>query len=480
MLHTTDIYSTEDENKGLVRLSWAAVRERMYAANPEFCALVDEVSPGEEFAFYIAYYPFGAFLGDNETAFLPTMQGGFVPLNKPGTRLSCELSNDLGYGAHSAPLTMILDKAVELFVDHKQYNLTVPYRLLHAGDFISAQRVISEVESSSILQSAAGCRSTMMLPPISCSRHFGNIRHKFSKRMRKPETLYEHAQLFSELAQHPTAGCDWIMSVLLFPYNFVEKIKRDPAWYKIYVYFYRYAMKFHFGMVDLNLQMNLITEAQRKQNLKVDPYLADTAHHLYKIAAGFAPGFAPASNETYVPRTFLQNVFLEVYGLTQYYPTILHPSYFNLRNANTEAVYYSRQYPTNFAATCKTRNSYSITYSLSEQQHLLDELCLGLTKIAPSLDNALWLKIGNSVEFCTYHSYKNNQENIKLSSELKQLDPRFGALGCAVKLKKRCLSEDGAFMRGCIAIRFKSPHAAIASPVNVAARTKNREVMHEI
>jgi hypothetical protein len=435
-----DIYSSKDENKGLVRLSWATVRERVRAANPEFCALVDEVSPGEEFAFYIAYYPFGATLGDNETAFLPTMQGGFVSLNKPNVRLDRNFSNDLGYGAHSSPLTMILDKAVELFVDHKQYNLTVPHRLLHAGDFISAQRVINEVESSSILQSVAGCRSTMMLPPISCSRHFGNIRHKFGKRIRKPDSLYEHAQLFSDLAQHPTAGCDWIMSALLFSNNFVEKIKYDPAWYKIYVYFYRYTMKFYFGMIDLNLQMNLIAEVQRQQNLKVDPYLADTAHHLYRIAAGFAPGFVPASDETYVPRTFLQNVFLEVYGLTQYYPT-------------------------NFTATCKTRNSYSITHALSEQQHLLDELCLGLAKITPSLDNALWLKIGKSVEFCTYHSYKNNQENIKLSSALQHVDPRFGAAGCSIKLKKRGLSEDGAFMRGCIAIRLKEQYSAETSSV---------------
>lgn len=473
-----DIYSTEDESKGLVRLSWATVRERVRAANPEFCALVDEVSPDEEFAFYIAYYPFGATLGDNETAFLPTMQGGFVPLNRSNVRLDLKSSNDLGYGARSSPLTMILDKAVELFVDHKHYNLTVPHRLLHAGDFISAQHVINEVESSSILQSVAGCRSTMMLPPISCSRHFGNIRHKFGKRMRKPDSLYEHAQLFSDLAQHPTAGCDWIMSTLLFSNNFVEKIKYDPAWYKIYVYFYRYAMKFHFGMIDLNLQMNLIAEVQRQQNLKVDPYLADTAHHLYRIAAGFAPGFVPASDETYVPRTFLQNVFLEVYGLTQYYPTILHPSYFNLNNTNAEAVYYSRQYPTNFVATCKTRNSYSITYSLSEQQHLLDELCLGLAKITPSLDNALWLKIGKSVEFCTYHSYKNNQENIKLSSALQLVDPRFGAAGCGIKLKKRGLSEDGAFMRGCIAIRLRIQQPMTMSVV--VANSVEREVMKEM
>lgn len=466
---SADIYSTEDESKGLVRLSWDSVRERARTANPELCALVDEVSPGKEFAFYIAYYPFGVTLGDNETAFLPTMQGDFLPLNKPNVRLGCELFNDLGYGPHSAPLTMILDKAVELFIDHKHYSLTVPYRLLHAGDFISAQSVISEVERSVILQSAAGCRSTMMLPPISCSRHFGSIRHKFGKRVRKPDSLYEHAQLFSDLAQHPMAGCDWIMSVLLFPSNFVEKIKHDPAWYKIYVYFYRYAMKLNFGLIDLNLQMNLITEVQRQQNLKLDPYLADTAHHLYKIAAGFAPGFAPAKDETYVPRTFLQNVFVDVYGLTQYYPTILHPNYFNFQNVNEEAVYYSRQYPTNFAANCRTRSSYSITYALSEQQHFLDELCLGLAKIAPSLDNALWFQIGKRVEFCTYHSYKNNQENIKVSSELQKLDSRFGASGCAIKLKKRCLSEDGAFMRGCIAIRLKSQQLAADSASKITS-----------
>lgn len=464
MLFTANIYSTEDENKGLVRLSWAAVRGRVYAANPEFCALVDEISPGEELAFYIANYPFGSVLCNKETAFLPTMQGDFIPLNKPGIRLNYSLSNDLSYGAHSAPLTLILNKAVELFTDHKHYNLTVPYRLLHAGDFLATHQVVSEVEHHTLLQSAAGCRSTMMLPPISCTRHFSNICHKFGKRLRKPDCLYEHARLFSDLAQHPTEGCDWNMSTLLFSHQFIERVKYDSAWYKLYIYFYRYSLKHHFKMMNLNSQMNLITEVQRRENLKVDPSFIDTAHHLYKMSAGFIPGFAPAMDETYLPRTFLQNVFLEVYGLTQYYPTILQPSYFNVQNAHAQAVYYSRQYPTNFVVACKTRNSYSITYSLSEQQHFLDELSLGLTKITPNAENALWLKIGNSVEFCTYHSYKNNQKNVKLSSELQQLDPRFGALGCGIKLKKRYISEDGAFMRGCIAIRLKpSPIETVES-----------------
>lgn len=444
MLFTADIYSTENENKGVVRLSWAAVRDRVYAVNPEFCTLVDEISPGKEFIFCIAHYPFGAALGNN-----------------------AQLSNDLGYSTHAAPLTMILDKAVELFINQRHYNLTIPYRLLHAGDFITTQQVINEVEDSTFLQSVAGCRSTMMLPPISCSRHFSNIRHKFGKRMRKPDNLYEHAQLFYDLAQHPTEGCDWIMSTLLFPCDFIEKIKHDPAWHKIYIYFCRYSMKHHFKTIDLSLQMNIISEVQRKQNFKIDPYLANTAHHLYKISAGLAPGFAPASDETYIPRSFLQNIFLEVYGLTQYYPTILHPSYFNLHNINTTAVYYSRQYPTNFFSAYKTRTSYSITHSLSEQQHFLDELCLGLSKITANVDNALWLQIGKQVEFCTYHSYKNNQENIKLSSELQQLDPRFGAEGCAVKLKKRCLSDDGAFMRGCIAIRLKPSYESTVDTASV-------------
>ncbi len=455
MLLSNAKYSIEDENKTLMRLSWAEIRDRVRIANPEFCALVDDVNPGKEFSFYVAHYPFGALLGNTETAFIPTAQGDFLPLNKPCARFSTALLNDLDYGAHSAPVTMVLNKAVELFIDHKQYNLTLPYRLLHAGDFISTEQVISEVKSTLMLQSAAGCRSAMMLPPINCSRQFRHIRCKYGKRVRKPDSLYEHAKLFSDLAQHPTEGCTWTMSTLLLPYNFVEKIKQDPAWYKIYLYFYRYALKYHFGMTDLNLHLDLITEAQRKQNLKMDPYLSDTGKHLYKIAAGLMPGFAPASDELYLPRAFLQNVFVEVYGLTQYYPTIFHPSYFNLNNPASKAVYYSRQYPTNFAVASKTRDSYSITHALSEQQNFLDELRLGLAKMTPNSNNGVWLRIGKDVDFCTYHSYKNNQENIKLSSELQHLDFRFGTQGCAVKLKKRTLSEDGIFMRGCMAIRLK-------------------------
>lgn len=445
----------KDKAQRLQRVTWGQIRDRVYAAEPTFCALMDEQDPGNEFDFYIASYDYGRIVCDDKTTFIPTETGDYLPLNEPHNPLwDRKVLGDLSYGANSAPLCMLLNRSAEFFVDRGESKLTLPYRVLHAGDFISTQQVLSDVETNTILHTAAGSRSSIMLPPISCMRHFTNIQNKFGMSTRKPETLYQHGQLFAELAQHPDSGCDWNIQILFFSHKLIQKIKTDPAWHKLYVYFHCYARKHYALAGDLSLYMGLtLTEAQRKRDLKVDPYISDTVYHLYKIAAGLVPGFAPASDETYLPRSFLQHIFVDVYGL-QYYPTILHPSNFDLNNPSAQAVYYSRMYPTTFAASPQTRKVASIIYGMGELQYLLDESRIGLNLLTPNLSNAPWLRIGKDVDFQVYHSHKSKQKNVQLSRCLPEIDKRFGQAGCAQKLEGHDFCEEGAFARGCIAIRL--------------------------
>ena len=177
--------------------------------------------------------------------------------------------------------------------------------------------------------------------------------------------------------------------------------------------------------------------------------------HLYKIAAGLAPGFTPAVDETYLPLEFLQRIFIEVYGLTKYYPTILHPAYFNINDMNALPVYYANQYPTTFATSPRTRNIATVTHKLSELQRLLVELHIGLKQLTPDHNNKVWLDIGDKIDFTTYHNYNGSQKNIQFSHTLATVDPRFAAAGCAFPLSDRILCDDGAFVRGCVAIRLK-------------------------
>ena len=452
-----DVYSTIDEGKGLVRLTWQQVRERVQQANPTLCALIDEVNPSDDYAFYVAYYPYGALIGDDKTTYIPTMQGEFLPMNVASAHLGKTVMDDLGYGANSTPLLMILDKSIEFFIDRKEHNLTLRFRVLNIGDFISVKRILDDIETNSILRGVAGCRSAMMLPPIGCSQHFSNLQRKFKIRNRKPNHLYQHGEIFAALAQEESASCAWQMSTLLFCQKFIEKIKNDPTWYKLYIYFYSYLTQNYLHRAQLENFMSIaLTDAQKKQGLKIDPYIADTIHHLYRIAAGLTPGFAPASDDTYLPREFLQRVFVEVYGLDKYFPTIFHPAMFDLNIQDAAPVYYSYHYPTTFASSLKIRNVATILHELGELQYALDELKTGLDRLNLNLANELWVSIGRKIDFSIYHSHNSPQKNIKLNGRLPAIDPRFGSTGCAFELENRYLCDEGPFTRGCIAINMKS------------------------
>lgn len=441
--------------KTLSRVSWADIRERVQTANPVFCALMDTRDSGNEFDYYLAAYDYGRVMGNEKTMFIPTETGDYLALNEPNDpRWDPKVLEDLSYGANSAPLCMLLNKSAEFFIDRSASNLTLPCRIFHAGDFMGTRRVLDDVESNTILHGVAGCRSAIMLPPISCTRHFTNVQNKFGMSTRKPENLYEHGKLFAELAQHPESGCDWILEILFFSRKLIQKIKTDPDWSQLRIYFYTYAMSNYLGRFDLEDFMHItLSEAQRKRGIKVDPYHVDTLYHLYKIAVGLVPGFAPASDETYLPRAFLQRIFVEIYGL-EYYPTLLHPSNFDLNDPLALSVYYSRQYPTTFASSPETRKVASIVYGLGELQYLFEETRAGLDLLTPNLSNAVWLGIGKNVDFQVYHSHKNQQKNVQLSRDLPNLDTRFGQAGCVQQLKGLDFCEDGAFMRGCISIRL--------------------------
>ena len=62
---------------------------------------------------------------------------------------------------------------------------------------------------------------------------------------------------------------------------------------------------------------------QKKNNLKPNPYLVDTAKYLISVAIGQAVGFSPCINEETLPLKIIQKAFVETYKLKKYYPTII-------------------------------------------------------------------------------------------------------------------------------------------------------------
>ncbi len=98
------MFTTTDERQGLVKTYWKNVRERIVKVEPEFSRIVDKLDPGEDFPLYLAYYPYGAQIGDHDGPLIPKLDGGQYYLSDPD--VPKEIFKDLGYGKNDSPFAM--------------------------------------------------------------------------------------------------------------------------------------------------------------------------------------------------------------------------------------------------------------------------------------------------------------------------------------------------------------------------------------
>ncbi|MBV9575868.1 MAG: hypothetical protein JO149_04520, partial [Gammaproteobacteria bacterium] len=83
-----------------------------------------------------------------------------------------------GYGKSSAPMGLLLEKTLEYYVDLKELNITVPWKIFSPGTFFPLTRLFHNPASriyspNGILSSVSGGRSVFMLPKIGClTNHF--------------------------------------------------------------------------------------------------------------------------------------------------------------------------------------------------------------------------------------------------------------------------------------------------------------------
>ena len=131
-----------DEGRGLVKTSWAAIRKRVSKVEPTFAKIVDELDPDKNFPLYLAYYPYGALIGDTKSPFIPTMNDDTYRLSD--NNVPKDIIKHLGYGKSSCPMGMVLEKELEYFIDLKDEGMTIPWVILTPGTFFPFSRLLSK------------------------------------------------------------------------------------------------------------------------------------------------------------------------------------------------------------------------------------------------------------------------------------------------------------------------------------------------
>ena len=465
--------SEHDERKGLVRVYWQDIRERVHAVNPEFAQYVDVIDPGKELPLFLAYYDYGVPLGGvqaGNTWMLPKMDGTYIGMNDPF--FPSDVAKELGYAAHTSPLTMVLEKEIEYFVDFKARQLTVPVRMYTPGSLFSFSRILGGMQAESLppsiensfISATSGARSAFMLPTMGVVSQYTRLKRALNLRHPKPTSLYEHGLIFKAILQSRITQSDWKACVLYFPESWVTRIRSstESPWKDLRLYLHEsFWRALGHERVSHLYQGVIFSSIQKDRNLKPSPYLADVARHLLIVPLGMLPGYVPACNDDALPLAELQAAFLEYYGI-KYIPTIMHPKRVHFRDTPSENVYFSLQYPSMLISSPKARGSATALYELRELNHIMNVYMEELSH-NPTYANTMLGDIANNVSFQYFHNDTDPHDLVNLSGELIEQDLRFRFLSRGLPKKGLQFAHDGKFLRGSIAIKNKSPAIKEAS-----------------
>lgn len=442
-----------DERKGLVKVFWQDIRERVKNVEPKFAELVDALAPDKTFPLYLAYYPYGAMKGDTEHHFMPNPDGSLYSLSDP--HAPKDVIKHLGYGADSSPMGMVLEKSVELFVDLKEKGVTIPWTIYEAGSFFSFSKTLNQRVktryNTNKLKASCGARSTLMLPNIGCMTNHVNLQRDFNIQSSPAKSLYDHWHVFKEITNSPLVKSDWQACLLYFSEKWLDKMHNDIGWVRLKLYMHELAwqhFEFERNRIFYDMAFSLI---QQKRNLKPNPYLADTARHLFATAVGAVPGYVPAKSNDFLPLDILQEVFTHCYGLKKYFPTIIQPGKFNVETSN-EPVYYSLQYPATYVFSPKSRKIFTALTEMRELSHIMKIITKEFTTADAFCSDTIFNKISKDIQFFYFHNEEDMHHVIRPTKEILTMDKRFDRTDTMSSNSEATFAKDATFLRGCIAI----------------------------
>lgn len=441
-----------DARKGLVKVYWDDVRERIASIDPHIVRLIDDLSPDQNYPLFLAYYRYGDFTGDTQSILLPTTSGDLYRLIDPGA--PSDVKKHLGYGASSAPLSMVLDKNLEWFVDIKDMPFAVPWSIYKPGDFFPVARIMNKQSnrrytSNGLLSTVSGARSAFMLPSIGCVTNHVNLQRDFNIQDPAAKSLNEHWNIFKKIANSPLINCDWRSCLLLFSEQWIQSLHNDEAWNNLKIYMQNLSwsrFEYERNHVYFDLAYSSI---MNKRNLKPNPYLVDVTKHIFSIALGAGIGYAPAINDESMPINIIKNAFIESYGMKKYIPTIMQPCKFTFES-DVNPIYYSLQHPTTYSLAPKSRRLTSTLSEMRELEHITNIFLDELSSDDFMCSDTILHQISKSTEFNFYHNDKDRHNVIKLSDLLFTEDSRFSH---GESNSNATFAKDAKFLRGCIRIR---------------------------
>lgn len=428
------------------KIFWTDVRNIMESINPVFFELVDKLSPDSRFPMYLVDYGYGDLVGDDDGIFLPTRAGQYVRLDSEYTPQS--MLNDLAYGLTNSPLGMFFDKSFEWFLNtsDEQINRTFPIYIDPPGTFFSIGHIINYGYTAThlpngVLFVTAGSKSNFMIPKIGCGVMHSRIQKNYNTTKPAPRSYHEHADIFQDIVKSKGYKKDWRASVLYFSESWVENISKDSAWQEVRDYFYRISNHRSEYAVNSDYYNHVYRVTNKRNNLKSNLLIYETARHLFEILLGAKLGFAPAIDDELLPLSLIQEIYLECYKL-EYLPIVAVPAYYN--HLDPKPVYYSLQYPSLCSYSPKARNASTTLSDLIALIDVVHKYQKDFSSPIRECKNTILEEVSKITKFNFYHSATEGNSIIKSPEIIQVQDERFrGEMKFPI---------NASFFKGCVSI----------------------------
>ena len=430
----------------LRKVSLDEVLPQIQQVNPEFAAIMAKLNPSKEYNLYEAAYPYGYRSVRSGKFFMPNAEGVVVPLTD--SSIDEKTREDLGYNLGSNPVTLVLHNVLEIYF--KLGHHTIPLAIVPEGGIVSTWWVLEPQynhQPALLWNVHAGARSMFALAKLSVTDKFDKLKQHFNVNS-MPLDFSDHGILFQELANSPEFGKSWKTKVLYFGKKWFEKLS-DPMWKDFSAYFYKISWRATNYWRNEFLYDLIFSLAQRKQNLKPDPFLADTVKHILVMSLGACVGFAPAVNDQVAPVGRIEGILSDIYRLDKYAPIIMVPTYFSMYKKN-QSIYYSLGYPTTFDFSPKARKLATKRSDLGNVRHILNRYLKEIRSNELNLKHAPISQIPELVKYDYFHSKPSLAEGIRDSKEMLAEDPAFTQ--CIKKSKNKLFPANSPFLRGCVRI----------------------------
>ena len=422
----------------ITELTWKDIRKKILDLNPEFAAIIDELNPNSDYTFIKATYPYGTEI-----------------LKKSQLQLSSNdkgIKEKLAYSLGSNPVAIVLNNAVELFIDLE--DRIIPFAIVPAGKIFGTWKFldigVSFCPKTFIWGLTAGARSLFMLPKISKTTSHNKLVKRYNITSDTPRNLLDQWEIFKSLASSPDFGESWNVELLYFSGKWFEH-RDDKAWINFYYYLLNNAWQgsgYWRNQFVWDLMFSII---EKKRGIKPPAYLSGIVKHLLAIGAGSVLGFSPAPDDSLAPIKKLQEIYINDYGLKEYAPIIMQPSYFTLYNGN-HPVYYSLQLPTELEFATKSQARTTTLTDLYMLKSLFnkylyeilnnDDLKIQETPLYDATVNA---------NYDFLHSTTGNYRDIKKTDILSLEDASF-----MKNWPKKDFPDASNFLNGCVRVSHKS------------------------